>query len=202
MSDVLPRVSIRARTREILREQIVDRAVTLFREQGYDAVTVEQIASTVGMSRRTLHRYFASKDDIVLEHFDLLAEVFAERLRSRPSEEDTWESLRHTFVASSDGADDEASRRNSDIAQIVSASSGLIAGSLERTQRAQGLLADVLRERAEQRGQRIDRNDPTFDAVVAAACACRNVAVTVSASTGVSLADALTVTMGAVRPSA
>lgn len=39
-------------------------AATLFEEQGYDATTVDQIASGAGLSLRTFYRYCSTKDDV------------------------------------------------------------------------------------------------------------------------------------------
>jgi mycofactocin system transcriptional regulator len=60
------------------REQIEAAALGLFAERGYEATTVEDIATSVGVGRRTLFRYFDSKNDIVWGDF---GEVMA-RLRS------------------------------------------------------------------------------------------------------------------------
>ncbi len=48
------------------RDRILASALTLFREQGYDATTVEQIAATAGVSHMTFFRYFPTKEDVAL----------------------------------------------------------------------------------------------------------------------------------------
>jgi AcrR family transcriptional regulator len=53
----------KARTRAALREH----ALRLFREQGYQATTVEQIAAAAEVSPSTFFRYFPSKEDLVLQ---------------------------------------------------------------------------------------------------------------------------------------
>lgn len=47
------------------RRAIADVALELFVERGFDQTTVEDIAAAAGIGRRTLFRYFASKNDIV-----------------------------------------------------------------------------------------------------------------------------------------
>jgi AcrR family transcriptional regulator len=53
----------KARTRASLREH----ALRLFREQGYQNTTVEQIAAAAEVSPSTFFRYFPTKEDLVLQ---------------------------------------------------------------------------------------------------------------------------------------
>lgn len=53
----------KARTRAALREH----ALRLFREQGYQATTVEQIAAAAEVSPSTFFRYFPTKEDLILQ---------------------------------------------------------------------------------------------------------------------------------------
>jgi AcrR family transcriptional regulator len=70
----------KARTRAAIREH----AFRLFREQGYDATTVEQIADAAEVSPSTFFRYFPTKEDVVLQDdMDLL---WLEAVRAQPPE--------------------------------------------------------------------------------------------------------------------
>ena len=53
----------KAKTRAAIREH----AVRLFRDQGYQATTVEQIAAAAEISPATFFRYFPTKEDVVLQ---------------------------------------------------------------------------------------------------------------------------------------
>jgi len=53
----------KARTRAAIRQH----ALRLFKEQGYYATTIEQIADAAEVSPATFFRYFPSKEDVVLQ---------------------------------------------------------------------------------------------------------------------------------------
>jgi AcrR family transcriptional regulator len=68
------------------RAQIVDVALDLFVEQGYEATTMEEIAVRAEVGSSTLYRYFPSKELLVLDPL-VRALDFARLLRDRPEDE-------------------------------------------------------------------------------------------------------------------
>jgi AcrR family transcriptional regulator len=74
-------VALRERKKDQTREALARAAFDLFRDKGYEATTVAQIARAANVSRRTFFRYYATKDALLfvedsenLEHFrDLLS---------------------------------------------------------------------------------------------------------------------------------
>jgi AcrR family transcriptional regulator len=69
----------KARTRASIREH----ALRLFREQGYAATTVEQIAAAAEVSPSTFFRYFPTKEDVVLQD-DMDERLYEAFLRQPP----------------------------------------------------------------------------------------------------------------------
>ncbi len=54
------------------RQRIVDVALELFREHGYDGTTMRMIAKEAGVSLGNAYYYFSSKDDLILGFYDQL----------------------------------------------------------------------------------------------------------------------------------
>ncbi len=59
-------------------------AVGLFAERGFDAVTMDDIATASGISRRTLFRHFATKNDLVWRDFFATYERISRRMEQTP----------------------------------------------------------------------------------------------------------------------
>ena len=47
------------------KEKILDAALTLFAENGYDGTSVEQIANIVGIKAPSLYKHYKGKEDIM-----------------------------------------------------------------------------------------------------------------------------------------
>ena len=88
---------LRERTRRAVRAELTDVAMDLFLRKGFEATTVDEIAAAAGISRRSLFRYFASKEAIIFESLQDIGVQLAEALAARPRTEDPWTALRRTF---------------------------------------------------------------------------------------------------------
>lgn len=186
--------SLRDRTRRAVQGELVDVAIRLFIQNGYDEITVEQIAEAAGMSKRSFFRYFPSKDALLLGKYDRLGEDFAVALSARPRDEATWAALRRMFDGVVDYiSDPEHAAQAEAVDRIVQASGSLRAGYLERMQRAQERIVAVIEERASGEIGELEAG-----AVVAAAFAALSTAHLHAARTGTPLSDALDAAMKAV----
>lgn len=61
---------VRTDARGETRARIEQAALDLFTAQGFEAVTIDEVAETAGISRRTFFRYFGTKADAVWGDFD------------------------------------------------------------------------------------------------------------------------------------
>ena len=79
-------------------DAIADAAFALFAERGFTNVTLDDIARAVGVGRRTLFRYYASKNDIPWGRFDESLVDFRASLAETPRGMPLAEAIRDAVV--------------------------------------------------------------------------------------------------------
>jgi AcrR family transcriptional regulator len=90
----VPRATQMSRT----RRRLVDVALRLFSEQGYDATATEQIAAEAGVSPRTFFRYFPTKESVVFfGEYDFIRS-FGHVLAAQPNEISDLAAVREALI--------------------------------------------------------------------------------------------------------
>lgn len=87
-------------TTKTRRDVMLETALELFREVGFDAASMSQIAARVGGSKTTLYNYFSSKEELLLEAMLTSAKQYAEEVRQLLQETDDFSTQLHRFVYS------------------------------------------------------------------------------------------------------
>ena len=87
-----PRPGLRERKKIKLRRAIQTTALRLFETQGYEHTTVEQIAEAAETSTTTFYRYFATKEDVVLDNDS--SALFEPTVAARPAGEPLTATIR------------------------------------------------------------------------------------------------------------
>jgi len=76
------RGNLQSKKQDLVRHEIWHAAIDLFYLQGFDEVTIDQIAERAGVSRRTFFRYFASKDDVMGSTTKAYGEALEQAIRA------------------------------------------------------------------------------------------------------------------------
>jgi mycofactocin system transcriptional regulator len=100
------------RPRSTSRQTLERIALALFDEQGFEAITVEQIADRAGVSRRTFFRYFDSKAAVLWAEFDQEVASLHRLLAEAPPDQSIVEAIKAAVLAANHyGMDDVAELR-------------------------------------------------------------------------------------------
>ena len=73
---------------DVRREELLDTALGLFLEHGYDRTSVEQITQAVGVAKGTFYHYFATKDALLEQLVDRYSERLFEDIEAALAEVD------------------------------------------------------------------------------------------------------------------
>jgi len=96
--DPIPQ-GLRERKKRQTRRDLARAALRLFREQGFEQTTVDDIAAAANVSRRTFFRYFKSKEEVFIVDPDGKIAAMHIALAEGPSDEPTIDALRRGALA-------------------------------------------------------------------------------------------------------
>ncbi len=140
-------LGLRARKKLERRHCIETAAIDLFETNGYDATTIDDIATRADIAPRTFFYYFPTKEDVVLADYAARLEQITGELGQRPHQEPPWTALRTAFVIA---AADYLSQRDELVRRfaIMADNPPVYARSLQLQAGWENALAEVLIDRA------------------------------------------------------
>lgn len=160
---------LRERKKDRTRRELVDAALQLFLDQGFERTTVEEIAAVAEVSPRTFFRYFGTKEDVLFDEGDgedARQKQLLASLAARPASESPLMALRESvllLVADYQSELPTLMRRK----QVMASSPALRTRSLERQHRWEEQVVNQL----PRHGGSASRSDLEIRLTVAAAAA-------------------------------
>lgn len=135
---------LRERKRAETHARIQAEGVRLFLEKGFEATTLDEVASAADVSRRTLLNYFGSKEEIILSTKADFPQRIADAVAARPADEPLLDMVENAFA-------DLAQRYQSDdmraVAALIGSTPSLQPGDQAKYERIERLLAQTLAAR-------------------------------------------------------
>ena len=99
---------LRARKKQRTRQTIERVALDLIEAHGFDATTIDDIATAADIAPRTFFHYFRSKEEVVLADYATRLDQIVAALKASPVDQPPWSALRTAFLTV--GADYESER--------------------------------------------------------------------------------------------
>ncbi|MBB5076385.1 TetR/AcrR family transcriptional regulator [Nonomuraea endophytica] len=94
----MEKLGLRERKKQRTRQALIEAAVRLFQDRGYDQVTVAEIADAAEVSPRTYFLHFQTKEDVLLADTDVRVDLALEAIAER----DAGERLPDVLVRATD----------------------------------------------------------------------------------------------------
>src|SRR5262245_25033253 len=103
--------TLRERKKLRTRQALVDTAITLFSERGFDTTPLDTLLEAVEVSRRTFFRNFRSKEDVALTAVTELWRAYLDVLDEAPKSGPLVIVFRDAMLATLDRMDEDWYRR-------------------------------------------------------------------------------------------
>lgn len=126
--------------------EIEQAAFQLFAERGFEATTLDTIATEVGIGRRTLFRYYSSKNDIPWGQFDRTLDGFRRILADMPTDIPLHEAVHRGVLAFNEFPED-AQPPHRDRMRLILQTPALQAHSVLRYGEWRAVIAEYVAER-------------------------------------------------------
>ena len=155
---------LRDRKKRVMRQRISDTATMMFLERGFDDVRVSEIAEACEVSEKTIFNYFPTKESLLFDRTDAVADEIREALRDRADNKSLIEAVLDILARQLDEfhhfwteADDKVApfsmmRR---FGELVDSTPSLRAAQQDMMEQLIDVAATTLGERA-----RVDPDDP------------------------------------------
>jgi AcrR family transcriptional regulator len=135
--------SLRDRKKQRTRQALISAATRLYREKGFDAMTVADIAREADVAPRTFFGYFATKEDVFLGPGDIRIERLVQAIRERDRRTPILAAVRRELERDREPSAERATAGRPELSELLSHPA--IADRLrERWNRWEDVLADAI----------------------------------------------------------
>lgn len=135
---------LRDRKKLQTRQAISDVATQMFAIQGFDVVTIAQVAEEAGVAKMTVTNYFPRKEDLVFDRAEAIVQSLAATISRRAPGESLLTAMRHDYAEAIARGDGALGLGGADFVRMVEASPVLIARGREISEQREGALADAI----------------------------------------------------------
>lgn len=134
---------LRERKKQRTRQTLIDAAARLYRERGFEGVTVAEIAREADVAPRTFFGYFETKEDVFLGRGDKRLELLARTIRERERGEPILTAVRRELLRVRAGPAERFEAETPELAELLRHPA--IANRLrERWNRWEDMLAEAI----------------------------------------------------------
>ena len=89
---------LRERRKQAARQAISGAAMALFEVEGFDEVTISQVAGAAGVSKMTVTNYFPRKEDLVFDRAEVIIRGLADAAAARAPGESLLAAIRRDYA--------------------------------------------------------------------------------------------------------
>ncbi|WP_406474307.1 TetR family transcriptional regulator [Streptomyces platensis] len=138
---------LRERKKRRTRRALADTALLLFSENGFEAVTLDELVDAVEIAKRTFFRYYSSKESVAIAAEADLWQATVDRFEGTDLRGLVLDALRGALIAAIKGMDEDWDRRFVATRRLIATTPALHKHSMVLSDWAQSRLAARLETR-------------------------------------------------------
>jgi AcrR family transcriptional regulator len=135
---------LRERRKQEARQAISGAAMDLFAAQGFDQVTIAQVADAAGVSKMTVTNYFPRKEDLVFDRAEVTIRSLADAAAARAPGESLLAGIRRDYAERIAASDVTLGPPTPTFARMIQTSHVLASRSREIADLCEQALGDVI----------------------------------------------------------